>query len=90
MNDATPFPPPPPVDRLTDLEVVRLGLWARDSTLPAWRRFDPALPSTPPDTIARLIAEWTAMRAVLDLIGEFSTDLGELLRRMNGREAGDD
>jgi hypothetical protein len=84
MTDATPRSFPLPLERqpLTELEVNRLGLWSARSSMPAWRSFDPTMPSTPPETIARLIEEWRAMRQVLDLIGEFAGDLGALLKRM--------
>lgn len=71
-----------PHTRLTELEIHRLSVWAQRSTLPAWRTFDPSMASTPPDTIARLISEWQAMRAVLELVGEFAGDLGQLLRKL--------
>jgi hypothetical protein len=44
------------------------------------------MPSTPPDTIARIVNEWQAMRAVLELVGEFAGDLSELLKRLEGED----
>jgi hypothetical protein len=84
VTDATPQPFPLPLQRqpLTELEVIRLRLWSARSSMPAWRTFDPAMPSTPPETIERLIEEWCAMRQILDLVGEFAGDLGTLLKRM--------
>jgi hypothetical protein len=83
-DTSTSFPIALPTARLTDREIQRLNLWAKRSTLPAWRVFDPSMASTPPETITRLISEWQAMRSVLELVGEFAGDLGELLRRLEG------
>ncbi|MFO1081905.1 MAG: hypothetical protein U1E23_14900 [Reyranellaceae bacterium] len=68
---------------LTEIEVQRLSVWLQRTPLPAWREFTPALASTPPETIARLIAEWRAQRQIVDLVGEFAADLGQLIRRMD-------
>lgn len=73
-----------PHARLTEVEAQRLVGWAERSTLPAWRELNPALPATPPETIARLVAEWRAMREILELVGEFAGDLGQLLHRLHG------
>jgi hypothetical protein len=84
VTDATPraFPLPLARQPLTELEVMRLSVWSSRSSMPAWRSFDPTMPATPPETIARLIEEWRAMRQVLDLVGELGGDLGALLKRM--------
>jgi hypothetical protein len=81
-DDTIPFPQPPPFDRLTDAELLRLGLWAERSALPAWREFDPAMPATPPDTIHRLIAERHALRAILETVGEFQGSIQAVFVRM--------
>ena len=78
---------PPHLEPLTDSEAHRLAAWAERSTLPAWRQLDPAMPATPPDTILRLIAERDALRAVVDVVGDFAGDLGEVLRRLTPRQA---
>jgi hypothetical protein len=81
-DDTIPFPEPPPFDRLADAELHRLELWAARSALPAWRDFDPAMPSTPPETIHRLIAERHALRAILETVGEFHGSLSAVMKRM--------
>ena len=78
---------PPHLEPLSDDEARRLAAWANRSTLPAWRQFDPAMASTPPETILRLIAERDALRAVVDVIGDFAGDLGDVLRRLNPPKA---
>jgi len=78
-----------PADPLSDAEIQRLSAWAARSTLPAWRSFDPTMPRTPHGTIAELIAEHTAMRAVLDVVAEFTGGLGEVLARLNAKKEPD-
>jgi hypothetical protein len=59
-----------PIEPLTDAEISRLSAWIAHTALPAWRRFDPAMPDTPVDTIRRLIVERHALRAVVELLDE--------------------
>lgn len=77
---------PPHLEPLTDAEAQRLATWANRSTLPGWRLLDPAMPATPPETILRLIAERDALRAVVDVVGDFAGDLGEVLLRLTPRK----
>lgn len=84
MSDivSLPLPARKPRRALTDIEVSMLGDWARRSTVPGWPTLQPPGTSTPPEMIERLIGEWIAFRAVLDLVGEFSGDLRQLLARL--------
>ena len=72
--------------RLSDAELQALSRWVNESTLPSWRDFTPAGDGTPIDALNQLIGEHTAMRAVLDLVGDFAGDLTTLLQRLNGKE----
>jgi hypothetical protein len=72
----------PTFDRVTDAELHRLAVWAQRSPLPAWNTFDPSSPRTPGETIASLIAERHALRAVLETIGDFHGSVAEVLQRL--------
>lgn len=83
MSDAASrMPEPCAFDWLSDQELRRLSLWLECTPLPAWRSFDPAMPSTPVDTIRRLIAERHARQAVLETIVEFNGNVADVLKRI--------
>lgn len=77
-------PAPPPVRRpLTDADVAELSDWLATSPLPAWPR-PKWNADSPVERLQVLIAEWQAMRAMLDVVGEFAGDFNALLERMKG------